>query len=92
MSKGTDKRHAFRVFVSLVDAVDKDYGKFIPQVQEAWRSFEAKNFRDQERVEKEALEMYKTDPQKAIKYLTGQTSLKAMEVYRMADKMRKQLN
>jgi dipeptidase len=92
MSKGTDKRHAFRVFVSLVDAVDKDYGKFIPQVKEAWCSFEAKNFRDQERVEKEALEMYKIDPQKALKHLTGNTSAKAMEVYRMADKMRKQLN
>jgi len=88
-SKGEDKHHAFRVFVSLVDTVDQDYGKFIVPVREAWHSFEEINFREQERVEREAIEMNKMDPQKAVKMLSGYTSHVAMEVYREAKKLNK---
>ncbi len=91
-SKGEDKRHAFRVFVSLVDAVDRDYWKFIPSVQSAWRSFEEVNFRDQERIEREAVELFKNDPKKAVKHLTANTSMKAMEVYRKAGQLKRRCN
>ena len=88
-SRGDDKRHAFRVFVSLVDTVDQDYGKFILPVQGAWRSFEQENFTEQNRVEQEALVIYKDDRRKALQMLTGYTSRKAKEAYRKAEKMSK---
>jgi dipeptidase len=86
-SKGEDKHHAFRIFVSLVDAVDIDYGKFILPVQGAWRSFEEVNFRDQDRFEEAVLEVYIRDPEKALQVLTDYSSQKAVEVYRKAGKM-----
>lgn len=91
-SKGDDKRHAFRIFVSLVNEVDKDYGKFILPVQKVWRSLEKANFRDQDRFEEAFLEFYKRDPGKALQVLTDFTSRKAVDIYRKAGKMSNKLN
>jgi dipeptidase len=85
--KSDGKPHAFRTFVSLVDSVDRNYGKFIIPVQNAWRSFEGKNFRDQYRFEEGLLEIFTTDPLKAMELLTDYTSGKAVDVYRKADEM-----
>jgi dipeptidase len=83
--------HAFRTFATLVDSVDKNYGKFILPVQKFWGSFEEKNFRDQERFEKVVGEIFKKDPVKALQVLTDYNSRKAVKIYRKADKMSRKL-
>lgn len=83
--------NAFRTFVSLADTVDTDYGKFISPVQKVWRHYEEKNFRDQARLEKAVIEIYKKDPGKALQLLTDYTSRKAVKVYAKADRMSNKL-
>jgi dipeptidase len=86
------KPHAFRTFVSLVDSVDKDYGRFIKPVQEVWQTFEKINFRAQDRFEEKVVGIYQKDPRKAIQVLTDYTSRKAVEIYSIADKLSKKIN
>ena len=70
-----------------IDFVDNLlYLKWQEAVQDVWEvrdPYEAQLFEERDRVDNEALAMYKKDPKKALEYLTGYSQGKMEEVLRM---------
>ncbi|MHA1286508.1 MAG: C69 family dipeptidase, partial [Candidatus Thorarchaeota archaeon] len=74
----------FRIITNLVNlfyTATKD--EIIPK----WRKWEETNYKLQEAVEKTALELYETDPELAIEFITTYSNAKATEALEIAKKM-----
>jgi dipeptidase len=80
-----DKMHAFRVFVSLADSVEKDYKKRVLQVNKAWKPVELQIFRQQEQFEQKMSAL--SDPEERLKAITKYTSDKSLVICRKAEKI-----
>jgi len=79
-----DPRLAWWQFQALQDAVDEDYQRRAPVVQEAWSAFEQRTFRNQPSVEEKALRLWETDKDAARAYLTRYSTELALQACREA--------
>jgi len=74
----------FRIITNLVNlfyTATKD--EIIPK----WRKWEETNYKLQDAIEKTALELYKTEPELAVEFITTYSNAKAMEALEIAKKM-----
>ena len=76
---------AWWTFKRLQDLVHEDYENRMRIVRPRWTAFEERLFRDQPEVEREALELWKTDPQAASRFLTEYSAHVAAEACREAE-------
>jgi len=90
-SKGPErgKAHAFRVFVSLADSVEKDFKKHISQVNKVWKPVELQLFKHQEQFEQKVIGI--GDQEERLKVITRHTSDKAVAICRKAEKITEKL-
>lgn len=76
---------AFWTFLTLQDVVHEDYDNRIKPVQRAWSAFEQQLFSHQPSIEKEALRLWKTDPNAARAHLTRYSAETAARARRQAE-------
>jgi dipeptidase len=87
-SKPDGRRHAFRIFVSRVEKVDEDFSNRMIPAQNSIARFEKQNFERQDAFEKQILEAYSKDPEKAKRQLTDHSNRVAMKIARRASSSR----
>lgn len=75
---------AWWAFHRLVTKVDRHYGATIGTVRARWDAFEARELARQAAVEAAALELYETDSDAAIEYLTKYSNRRAGKAYKTA--------
>lgn len=96
-SSAYDKKNAFWVFKAMHDLVDRSYGKkielqekevrAIDYVSNIWKDFETREFAEQEKVEKKALELYNKDKSSVQDFLTSYSHNLALKAYEKASQM-----
>ena len=79
----------FRIVTNLVNLF---YTATVDEVVPKWRSWEAENYSLQGPVEKAALELYESDPELAVSFLTTYSCAKANEALGMAKEMTARLH
>ncbi len=80
--KEYDPGSAFWIFRSLCDLVTPEYKKKAGQIIREWNRFETDELRMQDKIEKEALELFKKNKKRGKKYLTdysGRLSKRSLE-------------
>ncbi len=70
---------AFWIFNDLENISGLDYFKTIGMIQKAWKQQEQQAFAWQAAIEKTALSLYKTHPQKAVQFLQDYSNTRAMQ-------------
>jgi dipeptidase len=83
-SKPDGRKHAFRVFVARVNEVDEDFSNRMIPAQNSIKQFEKENFVLQDSFEKQILDQYALNPEKAKKRLTDHSNRIAMKICREA--------
>ncbi len=84
---GTDKPtegSAYWAFRDLAHSVDDHYAETHAAVQGEWSVFEERLLRDQRKVERRALALYRADPEAAAEYLTGYSGAVGLRSVRKA--------
>lgn len=80
---------AFRIVTNLVNLF---YTATKDEVIPIWRRWERRNFRMQPLIEKVALELFETDEESALEFLTTYCSVNGLESLLMAEKMVERLH
>ena len=76
-----NNQHYYWKFVAKVEKVDESFKDNFGKVQKEYIELEALIFDQQREFEKEVINIYKTDPQKARKLLTDFSAKWALEAY-----------
>lgn len=74
-----DDSSAFWILKNRADRIDRDYFRLIGGAAEWRASVEDEMFRTADRIEKEAVPLFGTDPEEAVRFLTRQVDSLAME-------------
>jgi dipeptidase len=82
-----DLRLAWWTYKKLQDIVHEDYQNRLHVMRPAWQTLERRLFRDQQKVETEALTLWQTDEHAARGFLTGYCAQVAAKADRQARRL-----